>query len=188
MRVTFPRLPDHERGYALVERDDGVVYRLYGDMAGPRLPHDVRHLVVESELGLTDGIWGGIAAGVVFESMWHVSGRRPPRAAARSKALLRHFRERGLRAELMAVLVESVAALDGPSPEQIRLAGPGQARGAARRGRRPGRDRRGRPGAPGAGGPLGPAAGRGGTQLRVAAAPPGGMHGLCALTTARSGQ
>ncbi len=30
MRVTFPRLPDHQRAYALVERDDGTVYRLYG--------------------------------------------------------------------------------------------------------------------------------------------------------------
>ena len=30
MRVTFPRLPDHQRAWALVERDDGVVYRLYG--------------------------------------------------------------------------------------------------------------------------------------------------------------
>jgi len=49
MRVTFPRLPDHERAWALVERDDGVVYRLYGSTAGPRLPHDIMHLVVERE-------------------------------------------------------------------------------------------------------------------------------------------
>jgi hypothetical protein len=120
MHVTFPRLPDHERGYAVVERDDGVVYQLYGDMAGPRLPHDIRHLVVEGRLGITDGIWGGIAAGVVFGSMRHVSGRRPPRAADRSRTLLRNFREQGLRAELIAVLVESVAALDDPSPDQVR--------------------------------------------------------------------
>jgi hypothetical protein len=120
MRVTFPRLPDHERGYAVVERDDGVVYLLYGDMAGPRLPHDIRHLVVESELGITDGIWAGIAAGAVFGSMRHVSGRRPPHAADRARALLRDLREQGPRAELIAVLVESVAALDDPSPDQIR--------------------------------------------------------------------
>ena len=87
MRVTFPRLPDHQRAYALVERDDGVVYRLYGGTAGPRLPHDIMHLVVERELRIRDGIWGGIAAGVVFDSMRHVSGRRrcspnvPPVAA-----------------------------------------------------------------------------------------------------------
>jgi hypothetical protein len=121
MRVTFPRPPDHQRAYALVERDDGVVYHLYGsDMAGPRLPHDIRHLVVERELGITDGIWGGIAAGVVFASMRYVSGRRPPHAAERSRRLLADFRDRGLRAELLANLVGCVAALDRPSAGQIR--------------------------------------------------------------------
>jgi hypothetical protein len=112
MRVTFPRLPDHERAWALVERDDGVVYRLYGGTAGPRLPHDIMHLVVERELRIKDGIWAGIASGLVFDSMQHVSGRRPPHAAERSKALLRGFREQGLRAELLANLVSSAAALD----------------------------------------------------------------------------
>ena len=64
MRVTFPRLPDHERAWALVERDDGVVFRFYGGgTAGPRLPHDIMHLVVERELRISDGIWAGIAAG-----------------------------------------------------------------------------------------------------------------------------
>jgi hypothetical protein len=120
MRVTFPRLPDHERAYALVERDDGVVYRLYGGMAGPRLPHDITHLVAERELRITDGIWAGIAAGVVFESMCHVSGRRPPHAAERSRDLLRQFKEQGLRAELLADLVSGVAALETMTQDKIR--------------------------------------------------------------------
>jgi hypothetical protein len=120
MRVTFPRLPDHERAYSLVERDDGVVYRLDGGLAGPRLPHDIMHLVVERELRISDGIWAGIAAGVVFSSMTYVSGRRPPHAADRSKRLLRKFRGQGLRAELLAELVSSAAALDSPTSAQIR--------------------------------------------------------------------
>jgi hypothetical protein len=120
MRVTFPRLPDHERAYALVERDDGVVYRLYGGLAGPRLPHDIMHLVVERELRISDGIWAGIAAGVVFESMCHVSGRRPPHAAERSRDLLRRFKDQGLRAELLANLVGSVAALETMTQDKIR--------------------------------------------------------------------
>ena len=95
MRVTFPRLPDHQRAYALVERDDGVVYRRYGGTAGPRLPHDILHLVVERELRIADGIWGGIAAGAGF--------RRP-----------------GQRAELLADLVASAAALDRLTPGEIR--------------------------------------------------------------------
>jgi len=120
MRVTFPRLPDHQRAYALVERDDGVVYRLYGGVAGPRLPHDIMHLVAERELRIEDGIWAGIAAGVVFESMCHVSGRRPPHAAERSRELRRQFSEQGLRAELLADLVGSVAALETMTQDKIR--------------------------------------------------------------------
>jgi hypothetical protein len=119
MRVTFPRLPDHQRAYALVERDDGTVYRLRGGQAGPRLPHDIMHFVVERELGISDGIWGGIAAGITFDSMEHVSGRRPPHARERSTELLAAFHQRGLRAELLANLVECVAALDHPSDLQI---------------------------------------------------------------------
>ncbi len=117
--MRFPRLPDHQRAYALVERDDGVVYRLYGGMAGLRLPHDVVHLVVERELGITDGIWGAIASGVVFTSMQHVSGRRPPHAAERSARLKRTFRRHFLRAELLANLVSSAAALDTLSRDTV---------------------------------------------------------------------
>jgi hypothetical protein len=119
MRVTFPRLPDHERGYALVERDDGAVYRLNGSLSGPRLPHDIMHFVVERELHIRDGIWGGIASGIIFDSMQHVSGRRPPHARERSKELLASFRSRGLRAEVLANFVECVAGLDHPSDTQI---------------------------------------------------------------------
>ena len=138
MRVTFPRLADYQRSYAVVERDDGVVYRLYGGTAGSALPHDLRHLVVERELKVTDGIWGGIAAGTVYTSMEHVRGRRPPHAAERSVDLKRAYRDRVMRAELLANLVEAVAALDDPSAEEIRrLTGtklavlPGMARGAS---------------------------------------------------------
>jgi hypothetical protein len=97
MRVTFPRLPDRKRAYALVERDDGVVYRRYDGTAGPRLPQDIVHLVVERELGICDGIWGGIAAGAVFD------GTRPR-----------------LRTGLLADLVSSAAALDELTPANIR--------------------------------------------------------------------
>jgi len=56
MRVAFPRLPDHTRGYALVSRDDGVAYRLWGGPAGPDLPHDLVHFLVEDTLRIADGI------------------------------------------------------------------------------------------------------------------------------------
>jgi hypothetical protein len=121
MRVTFPRLPDHAAGYSVVERDDGVVYQLRGSRAGTELPHDLRHLIVERELGIADGLWGGIASGIVYRSMEHVRGRRPPHAAERSADMKRVQRDRVLLAELLANLVEAVAALDDPSQDQIRL-------------------------------------------------------------------
>ena len=95
MRVTFPRLPDHERAWALVERDDGVVFRRYSGTAGPRLPHDIMHLVVERELRISDGIWAGIAAG---------DPGQPP----------------GQRAELLADLVAAAAALGPLTLEKIK--------------------------------------------------------------------
>ena len=118
MRVTFPRLADHQRGYAVVERDDGVVYRMDGfTVMGRELPHDIRHLIVERELRVSDGICGAIAAGTVWTSMQHLRGRRPPHAADRSDQLKRAQRSRIMRAELLANLVEAVAVLDDPSTE-----------------------------------------------------------------------
>lgn len=119
MRVTFPRLADHQRAYAVVERDDGVVYQLFGGTAGPGLPHDIRHLIVERELRISDGIWGAIAAGTVYGSMRHLRGRRPPHAADRSAQLKRTQRSQVMRAELLANLVEAVAVLDDQSPDRI---------------------------------------------------------------------
>ena len=120
MRVRFPRLADHQRGYAVVERDDGVVYRMDGfTVMGPDLPHDVRHLIVERELRVSDGIFGAIAAGTVWSSMHHLRGRRPPHSADRSEQLKKAQRDRIRRAELLANLVEAIAALDDPSPGEI---------------------------------------------------------------------
>jgi hypothetical protein len=95
MRVTFPRIPDYQRSYSLVERDNGVVCRRPGELAGPRLPRDIMQLVVERELHITDGIWAHIAAGD--------SGPAANQA----------------RAEQLADLVASVAALEDPALAQV---------------------------------------------------------------------
>jgi hypothetical protein len=121
MRITFRRFPDHSSAYSVIERDDGVVYRMQEfTRAGTELPHDLRHFVVERELGIVDGIWGGIAAGMVYTSMDHVQGRRPPHSAERSDELKRAQRQRIMRAELLANLVEAIAMLDDPSGDDIR--------------------------------------------------------------------
>jgi hypothetical protein len=121
MRVTFPRLADRQRAYSVIERDDGVVYTMASFTSmGSELPHDIRHLIVERELRISDGIWGTIAAGTVYKSMEHVGGRQSPRWAERSARLKKAQQERIMCAEVLANLVEAVAALDNPSAEEIR--------------------------------------------------------------------
>ncbi|GIJ68992.1 hypothetical protein [Virgisporangium ochraceum] len=110
MRVIFVRVPDHQRGYALVTRADGVRYRLNDGPVTGRIPHDLTHFTVEHALGIGDGIWAAIAGGVVFSSMTHVSGRRPPHAAQRSAGLMRANGDNLNKAELIANLVERTEA------------------------------------------------------------------------------
>jgi hypothetical protein len=62
MRVTFHRLADHEWAHVLIERDDGVLYRMHAGPVTAELPHDLVHYTVEDSLALADGIWGAIAA------------------------------------------------------------------------------------------------------------------------------
>jgi hypothetical protein len=119
VRVTFVRLPDHQRGPALVQRDDGVSYWMDGGPVTAELPHDLVHFTVERSLGIPDGIWGAVAAGVVFSSMRHHSGRRPPHAAQRSAALIRANRDHLQRAELIAGLVQRVAAIRQPTASRV---------------------------------------------------------------------
>jgi len=108
--------------YSEIERDDGAVFRMAEfTRGGARLPHDLRHLVVERELGVTDGIWGTIADGGMYTSMRFTGGRRPPHDAARkSDALMKARRHRLGRAELLANIAESIAALDSPTDAQVR--------------------------------------------------------------------
>jgi hypothetical protein len=120
MRITFRRFPGHATAYSVIERDDGVVYRMQGSAPGARLPHDLRRFVVERELRIPDGLWGSIAAGIVYASMEHVRGRRPPHSAEHSAELKRVHRQPVMRAGLLADLVEAVAMLDSPSDDDIR--------------------------------------------------------------------
>jgi hypothetical protein len=111
MRVTFFRVADHERADVLIERDDRVVYRMGAGPVTAETPHDLVHYTVEDALGLSDGIWGAIAGGVVFRSMRHVSGRRPPHADERSREMIRLHRELLQRAELVGGLCERAATV-----------------------------------------------------------------------------
>jgi hypothetical protein len=122
MRVTFRRFPAGMDAYSQIERDDGAVFRMAEfSRGGARLPHDLRHLIVELELGVTDGIWGTIADGGIYTSMRFAGGRRLPHDAARKSDALKKARHHRIgRAELFANLAESIAALDSPADAQVR--------------------------------------------------------------------
>jgi hypothetical protein len=107
----------------LVERDDGVVFSMRGAGGGADLPHDLVHALVESHLAVPDGIWGCVADGVVWQSMRHVSGRRPPHAAERSARLKRERAEHIRRAEALADVVGRLARGAQVLPHEVRAAG-----------------------------------------------------------------
>src|SRR3954470_9911102 len=93
----------------LVERDDGVVFAMRGAGGGADLPHDLVHALVEAELQIDDGVWGCVADGVVWGSMRHVTGGRPPHAAERSARLKKDRALAVSRAEGVADLCERLA-------------------------------------------------------------------------------
>src|SRR5260221_8106564 len=88
MRIVVQRL-DGKRYGSIVERDDGVHFSVAGPGFMARLPHDLVHYVVESELDLTSGFWGSIADGAVFAGMTWIEGRRRPHATERGQALIK---------------------------------------------------------------------------------------------------
>jgi hypothetical protein len=126
--MTFQRMADRRPVETLVERDDGVVFAMRGAGGGADLPHDLVHAVVETALPLADGIWGCVADGVVWGSMRHVSGRRPPHSADRSEQLKRRRHDAVQRAENVADLVGRLARGDEVPPAALTAAGVPRAR------------------------------------------------------------
>jgi len=123
VRMTFQRMADRRPVETAVERDDGVVFAMRGGGGGADLPHDLVHAVVEAELPLADGVWGCVADGVMWGSMRHVSGRRPPHAADRSNALKRQRVEAVQRAEIVAHIVGRLARDENILPNEIAASG-----------------------------------------------------------------
>ena len=109
VRMIFTRMADRRPVETRVERDDGVVFAMRGAGGGAELPHDLVHAVVETQLGIADGIWGCVADGVVWGSMRHVSGRRPPHGDERSTRLKRERSAAVQRAEAVADLAHRLA-------------------------------------------------------------------------------
>ena len=110
------------RGYEVrVRRDDGVVLDLRSFDRPARLPHDLVHFVVESELSLESGLWGLLAAGALPPNLSVVSGRVGPRAAERSRSLLKEAGrlQHDTEAEVLVAFVRRVAeeGIEGDWPK-----------------------------------------------------------------------
>jgi hypothetical protein len=79
---------------------DGGAYNKVGGRAG-EVPHDIAHLVVEEELGLSRGIWGVLASGGLFRGASVLSGRQRPHATTRAREILEASVEQLNQAEVL---------------------------------------------------------------------------------------
>ncbi len=89
MRLEVKRLDGDGRYETIITRNDSVSFRVLGVAHNFAIPHDLAHYVIEKALRIEDGFWGSVAAGAVFASMTYLGGRRKPKAAERSSALLK---------------------------------------------------------------------------------------------------
>jgi hypothetical protein len=101
---------------------EGGSYNRVGGSAG-EVPHDVAHLIVEDEFGLTDGVWGVLAAGGMFGHARVVAGRRAPHATRRGREAVAEARDEVMRAELLTRAVcDLCAGASDAEPRTIRRA------------------------------------------------------------------
>lgn len=85
MEVQFRRVG--ERRYALrILRENLPPLEFGGPGYDPLMPHDLQHLIVESELGLAHGVFGFMAAGGQAGGPDHLAAGEDRRTAARRRA------------------------------------------------------------------------------------------------------
>jgi hypothetical protein len=107
MHLRLTRL-DERRYETVITRDDGVCFHVTGVGRMFAIPHDFAHLAVEEALRLRRGFWGSVADGAVFPSMTHLSGRRRPRAAERSRGILKANEDYITEAEVLVRIFNDV--------------------------------------------------------------------------------
>jgi len=107
MQLTFLHDPRGEC-LTLIRRADGAEFTLSSYSRKHRVPHDLAHAVTERELGMPDGIFGCIAAGVVFGSMQQTGGKKRHDARARSARLLKAPNSIGISEAITSAIHEAV--------------------------------------------------------------------------------
>ena len=120
---------ESRRYRSVMLRADGLEVELeggsYNRVGGPagEVPHDIAHLIVEDEFGLTGGVWGVLAAGGMLGHARVVSGRRAPHATRRGREVVTGRRERVMQAEMLTRAVcDACAGILADDPRAIRTA------------------------------------------------------------------
>ncbi len=119
MLLRLTRL-DERRYETEITRSDGVTYHVKGVGHMAAIPHDLAHFAIEQGLEIRGGFWGSVAAGAVFGSLTHVSGRRRPGAAERSKQVLKANKDELTETEILVGLFNR-ALEEGLGPESAEL-------------------------------------------------------------------
>jgi hypothetical protein len=108
MEITFAKRD--QRDYDIfVRRDDGVLLQLTSFDRPLRMPHDIAHFVVENELQLEYGLWGLLAAGVMFSNVRVVSGRPRRYSAERFRSMLKKVKQQPVEAEVLVSVMLKIA-------------------------------------------------------------------------------
>jgi hypothetical protein len=102
VRVTFVKLPARQHEMLVTERRQGPDVRAPAHDDGPRLPHDLVHAIVESELDLERGFWDAVDHGADFGTFRPVGPRRHRGGGHRH---LRRFGDDVMAAELVVTWV-----------------------------------------------------------------------------------
>lgn len=74
MEITFTRTGGRD-DWISVYRDDGTPLRWPWPSADRQLPHDLVHFVVETDLRMSQGFWGRVAAGADFGTVSELADR-----------------------------------------------------------------------------------------------------------------
>lgn len=119
MQLRLTRL-DERRYETEIIRSDGVTYHVKGVGHMSAIPHDLAHFAIEQGLAIRGGFWGSVADGAVFGSLTHVSGRRRPKAAERSKQVLKANKDELTATEILVGLFNE-ALEEGLGPESPEL-------------------------------------------------------------------
>ncbi|WP_433800777.1 hypothetical protein [Actinomycetospora sp. CA-084318] len=112
MEVEFRRRAD-DGSVAEIVRADGVHLRMRSYDVTNEVPHDAVHLIGERALGITDGLWGSIAAGALFASVEVVAGRQRHDRRRRSDEVRRRHDAWLRQAEVVVGTLQNCLDRDG---------------------------------------------------------------------------